>query len=159
MNMRASRRKVVCVVGVGARTAIGLTAPASAAAVRAGIAGFADHPYMIDQNGDPFVVARAPYLSDDVVGAERFIELALPAAREALEPISGLVQETLPIPLIVGLPAPRPGLPAETRVEIVGATHGCDFQQVPYLGNTDDPDRTFGRFDGNRGWLSEDPKR
>jgi 3-oxoacyl-[acyl-carrier-protein] synthase-1 len=74
---------------------------------------------MIDQNGDSIVVARAPYLSNDVVGAERFIELALPAAREALEPISGLAQETLPLPLIVGLPAPRLGLPPELESKLL----------------------------------------
>jgi 3-oxoacyl-[acyl-carrier-protein] synthase-1 len=138
MNMPASQGKVVYVVGVGGRTAIGLTAPASAAAVRAGIAGFTDHPSMIDQHGNPFVVARAPYLSADVVGAERFSELALPAAREALEPISGLIQETLPMPLIVGVPAPRPGLPAELEAKLLGqltdvTSHRCRISEILLL--------------------------
>ena len=34
----------VVVVGVGARTAVGMTAPATAAAVRAGVAGFDEAP-------------------------------------------------------------------------------------------------------------------
>lgn len=113
MNTTGDNTRSVCVVGVGATTAIGMTAPASAAAVRAGIAGFADHPYMIDQDGDPFVVARAPYLGDDIVGAERFLELLLPAVGEALDVLGELPQKKHLVPAIIGLPEERPGLPAE----------------------------------------------
>jgi 3-oxoacyl-[acyl-carrier-protein] synthase-1 len=95
MSVPFDRAGSICVVGVGAATSIGMTAPATAAAVRAGIAGFSDHPYMIDRIGEPFVVASAPYIDTYVDGEDRFIELALPAAREALEPVSGLMH--LPI--------------------------------------------------------------
>ena len=101
----------ICVVGVGASTAIGLTAPSTAAAVRAAIAGFAEHPEMVDQEGEPMIVAKSPMLDAEITGIERFLELALPAAQEALAPLAGLTREKLPIPMVIGLPAQRPGLP------------------------------------------------
>ena len=50
----------VVVVGAGARTTVGMSAPATAAAVRAGIAGFGEHPFMVDTAGKRMVIARAP---------------------------------------------------------------------------------------------------
>jgi 3-oxoacyl-[acyl-carrier-protein] synthase-1 len=90
-----------------------MTAPATATAVRAGISRFRDHSHMIDRIGEPFVVASASYINTYVVGEDRFIELALPAAHEALEPVSGLSRTRVPIPTIVGLPESRPGLPGK----------------------------------------------
>lgn len=99
------------VVGLGAITAVGLTAAAGAAAVRAGIAGFSEHPQLVDQEGEPLIVARVPVLEEDVAGIERFFELALPAADEALTPLAGRTEKTRPIPVVLGLPPERPGLP------------------------------------------------
>ena len=62
VNTREPVRHAVVVVGVGARTAVGMTAPATAAAVRAGIAGFEKHPFVVDTAGNPMIVAGAPYL-------------------------------------------------------------------------------------------------
>ncbi len=126
MNAASDRSAGVCVVGLGAATAVGATAPATAAAVRAGVAGLADHPYMIVQIGEPFVVASAPYLGTDVVGRDRFIELALPAAREALEPVIGRVRFRGPIPAFIGLPEARPGLPSELATSLSSSLgEGC----------------------------------
>ena len=50
----------VVVAGVGARTAVGMTAPATAAAVRAGVAGFEKHPFVVDTAGHAMIVARRP---------------------------------------------------------------------------------------------------
>lgn len=140
MSVPFDKTGSICVVGVGAATSIGMTAPATAAAVRAGIAGFADHPYMIDGIGEPFVVASAPYIDTDVVLQERFIELALPAAREALEPVSRLLRTRVPIPTIVGLPESRPGLPAELASSLASklpeaTTNGCRITQPTTLPN------------------------
>jgi len=110
---------LVCLVGVGARTAVGHTASSSAAAVRAGIAGFADHLYMLDKAGDPMVVAMASYLADDVTSMERMLALALPAALEALSPLSRLAGRIKPIPVLIGLPAVRPGLPVDLGERMV----------------------------------------
>ena len=49
-------------VSLGASTPLGRGAWASAAAVRAGICGFAQHPYMIDAAGEPMRVAFAPWI-------------------------------------------------------------------------------------------------
>ncbi len=50
----------VSIIGVGARTAVGLTAASTAAAVRAGIAGMAHHAFMVDKAGAPMVVCADP---------------------------------------------------------------------------------------------------
>lgn len=112
----------VVVVGLGARTAIGMTAAASAAAMRAAIAGFGQHPFMVDTAGNRMIVASAPYLNIDVAGANRLVELALPAVAEALTPLTSLEERTS-IPVFVGLPANRPGRPASVLsvVERIGS--------------------------------------
>lgn len=97
----------VTIIGSGARTAVGMTAAATAAAVRAGIAGFGQHPFVVDTAGNSMIVAAAPYIGMDVRGAARLAELAAPAAVEAVGSSSSIGQ--LPIPLFVGLPPVRPG--------------------------------------------------
>ena len=98
-----------CITGVGAVTPIGLGAWASAAAARAGVCGFREHPYMIDSAGEPIRVARVPWLGVDVQGVERFAQMLLPAIDEALKSASDLTR----VALAIGLPPPRPGLPGE----------------------------------------------
>jgi 3-oxoacyl-[acyl-carrier-protein] synthase-1 len=104
----------VVIVGQGAQTAIGMTAAASAAAVRAGVSGFAQHPFVVDTAGNRMIVACAPYLSIDVTGAERLATLAAPAAAEAIAAL-GYSRETALIPVFVGLPPARPGRSADVR--------------------------------------------
>lgn len=104
-------------VGGGACTSVGRTLWASAAAVRAGVASFGDHPFMVDSIGEPMVVARASYLSDDIVGLERLLILASPAAEEALSILLPFVGQIRPFPVVVGLPSCRPGLPAALEEE------------------------------------------
>lgn len=103
--------KPICVISVGAQTAIGLTAPATAAAVRASISGFEEHPYMIDKAGEPMIVAAA--CSETLDGVERWVHLARCAALEALTPLEYLIHLGTQSGLIVGLPASRPGLPPD----------------------------------------------
>jgi len=98
----------VVIVGYGARTAIGLTAPASAAAARAGIAGFGEHPFMVDTAGNRMIVARAAYLSIDLTGQQRLAALAGPALAEAAAPLRSTGYRE-PVPVFIGLSADRPG--------------------------------------------------
>ena len=77
----------ICVTGVGATTAVGLNAAATAAAIRAGISGFQEHPYMINQEGEPYMLAMAPSIDPTIMGIERYIELVTPAIIEALAPL------------------------------------------------------------------------
>jgi 3-oxoacyl-[acyl-carrier-protein] synthase-1 len=101
----------VCLVGLGARTSVGASAAASAAAVRAAVSMFAEHPFVIARSGQPIIVARDLCQGEEVVGVDRYLGLAIPAVREALGPLSKLAGREVAISPIIGLPAPRPGLP------------------------------------------------
>lgn len=109
----------VALIGSGARTAVGMTAAATAAAVRAGIAGFGEHPFVVDTAGKSMIVALAPYLDIDVRGAARLAELAAPAAVEAVGPSSAPWSGELPVSLFVGLPSARPGRASDVATIVV----------------------------------------
>ena len=101
----------VYVVALGASTPVGRDAWSSAAAVRAGISGFAQHPYMIDTAGEPMRVAIAPWLDVDCQGQERLESLLFPAMDQALEPVEISGDSKIRVALALGLPSARPGLP------------------------------------------------
>jgi 3-oxoacyl-[acyl-carrier-protein] synthase-1 len=111
----------VYIVGVGACTTIGRGALASAAAVRAGINAFSNHPYMVDTIGLPMHVAMASWLEVDLSGVARFEELLLPALDEALAPLTTVGQSAaMPrVALALGLPDARPGLHPRLRDALV----------------------------------------
>ncbi|MBI9089321.1 MAG: hypothetical protein JEZ12_08895 [Desulfobacterium sp.] len=103
----------VCIVGIGGQTPVGLSAPVSAASVRGAISRIGDHPYMVDGAGNPMSVAMVPGILDDLTIQDRLYELALPAIKDALEPLSGKAPGIETIPMFLGMPAPRPGLQKE----------------------------------------------
>jgi 3-oxoacyl-[acyl-carrier-protein] synthase-1 len=103
----------VYIAGIGASTAVGRDAFSSAAAVRAAISGFAEHPYMIDTAGEPMRVAMAPWLDIDCQGQERFEALLFPTLEQALEPIEVSGDPDIRVALALGLPSIRPGLPLD----------------------------------------------
>lgn len=101
------------VIATGACTPIGRSAPASAAAVRAGISGFVHHPQATDSVGEPVPVAMAPWLDVALAGTDRMEALLFPAIDEAMAAMHGRVLEDGKAPVIalaLGLPAPRPGV-------------------------------------------------
>jgi 3-oxoacyl-[acyl-carrier-protein] synthase-1 len=102
--------RAVSVAAMGASTAVGRNAWATAAAVRAGISGFANHPYMLDTRGEPMRVAMAPWLEPDCQGVDRFAALLLPALAQALEPLDEYGRPGIRVGLALGLPIPRPGV-------------------------------------------------
>jgi 3-oxoacyl-[acyl-carrier-protein] synthase-1 len=118
---RGNGKSQICIVGVGAVTAVGLTAPSAAAAVRAGIPGFGEHPFMVDRQGEPMVVAAVPSQGEEADGNDRFGRLAKPALREALLPVESHRREIGDIPLFIGLPPQRPGRPAELERQMTDA--------------------------------------
>lgn len=77
----------VVIISAGARTPLGFSLPASAAAVRAGISVIGDHPFMIDRFGQPMKVTRDTALEPFASGIDREVELACSAALEALKPV------------------------------------------------------------------------
>ncbi len=103
----------VHIVALGASTPVGRDALASAAAVRAGITGFTEHPYMVDTAGEPMRVAMASWLDIDCEGQERFEALLFPAIEQVLAPVVAAAVPRIRVALALGLPAERPGLPAD----------------------------------------------
>ncbi len=103
----------VFICGLGAVTPVGLTAPASAAAVRAGISGFAEHPFMVDSVGEPMFVAQCPLVTSHTTLSTRIADCLIAAIHEALSPLynNQSVGQGAAINLLVNLPAVRPGLP------------------------------------------------
>lgn len=78
----------VYVIGAGAQTPVGRGVLAAGAAVRCGVAGFAEHPFLLDQHCEPMVVARAPWLDARLPVTDRVVALAVGAAREAAVPLA-----------------------------------------------------------------------
>jgi 3-oxoacyl-[acyl-carrier-protein] synthase-1 len=76
--------EAICISDLGASTVVGRDPWSAAAAVRAGIDGFIEHPFMIDAAGKPMYVAVAPWLEVDLAGAARFESLLFPAIDQAL---------------------------------------------------------------------------
>lgn len=105
----------VHIVALGASTPVGRDAWSSAAAVRAGISGFVQHPYMIDTAGEPMRVAMAPWLDIGVQGSARFEALLFPAIDQALQPVVDTADSKLRVALALGLPSARPGLAADLK--------------------------------------------
>ena len=91
----------VSVVGVGARTPVGLTAPSAAAAVRAGITRLGEHPYMVDKVGEPYMVAMDSTM-DEPDRIERVFALATLALEEALRSVP--LPQGFTLPVFVALP-------------------------------------------------------
>lgn len=104
-----SRNMPLRIAGLGARTPLGRSARASAAAARAGLCGFGEHPFVVDTVGEPVRMARAPWIGFDVAGTERHAQLLLPAIDEALAALGGAAH--LRLGLALALPPPRPGRP------------------------------------------------
>jgi 3-oxoacyl-[acyl-carrier-protein] synthase I len=113
LSLRASRAEPVYIAGFGASTPVGRDAWSSAAAVRAGISGCCEHPYMIDTAGEPMRVAFAPWIDIDVDAQHRFETLAIPAIEQALQPLEAATAPDLPVALALALPSVRRGLPAD----------------------------------------------
>jgi 3-oxoacyl-[acyl-carrier-protein] synthase-1 len=108
----------VHVVGVGARTPVGLRAAAAAAAVRAGISRLGQHPFMTDQVGEPVAAATDPRLDPRFIGPMRFVALAETALREACEPLADMETLRLRVPLYLALPEIRPGFTREDAAAV-----------------------------------------
>jgi 3-oxoacyl-[acyl-carrier-protein] synthase-1 len=78
-----------------------------------------EHPHMIDTAGNPMIVARAPYLPDGTDIVNRVLDLAVPAIRETLNPFEDMSGQIPSLPVVVGLPSKRPGLPESFSGRIV----------------------------------------
>lgn len=113
MNESRSHQQIDAgIVGVGARTASGLTALQVTMSARA--LKFAPREsHLIDRNGDAIATARLMSIGDAVVGIDRFVALGGPALTQAAFPWLAAQRQRgpdRPIPVIAALPsATRPG--------------------------------------------------
>jgi 3-oxoacyl-[acyl-carrier-protein] synthase I len=117
------------IAGVGARTPVGLWAAPAAAAVRAGIAGLSEHPYMVDCVGQPMPCALDAQIDPEVIGPARFLTMADSALREACEPLDNIGWQRLSMPLFLGLPELRPGF---SEYDVLTIQSGVSrFERLP----------------------------
>lgn len=106
------------VVALGASTPVGRTAWSSAAAVRAGVSGHSQHPFMIDTDGERLKVTPAPWLDFGVSGVERFEALLYPAIDQALE-LRSVRAPDMRTALALALPSQRPGLAPDLSARLI----------------------------------------
>ena len=114
----------VLVIGaLGATTPVGRSAAASAAAVRAGISGFAEHPYMVDGVGRPMCVAPMPWIDPERSLGDRIVDALVGAVEEALAPTRKAGNQ-VSVSLLINLPAVRPGMPKDLeRIVTAGVSN------------------------------------
>jgi len=112
---------------MGAQTAVGYSAMTSAASIRSGISRLGKHPFMVDKKGHPVIMARAVYLDDGIPLLDRFLQLGIEAAKEALNSLDTMKFTPEEIPLILGLPGQRPGFDKEMVDEIKGKFQKTKF--------------------------------
>jgi 3-oxoacyl-[acyl-carrier-protein] synthase I len=91
------------VVGVGARTSVGLTARHTAFLLRCGVAGFHEAP-LLDTHDEPVTIGSVPTLDPLLVGADRVLLLAQAALDEALDGLGARVAG-LRVHVVLGLDA------------------------------------------------------
>jgi 3-oxoacyl-[acyl-carrier-protein] synthase-1 len=113
----------LAIIGCGARTPLGFNRRSSAAAVRAGINRIAEHPFLLDRFGEPMKVTRAAGLDPHLAGLDRLLALAIPAAREALEPLAA-VAGAPKVSVVVCTGEERPGQDSHLCAELAKAL--CD---------------------------------
>lgn len=111
----------VHVLAVGARTPVGLTAEATAAAVRAGISRHATHPFMVDHRGDPMRCARDARLPVAILGWQRLAALAEGALDEVIDKLDLDTTGVGPVSVSVALPERRPGFEDRDAEQVLAA--------------------------------------
>lgn len=101
----------IAIASSGMVTGVGLTAPATCAAIRAGITGFEETRFL--DNGGMWILGSEVPLPEAPRGTERLIQMACSAVREALG--AAAVLQTENTPLFLGIaeqsrPGRQPGL-------------------------------------------------
>lgn len=126
--------RAVCLVSIGARTPLGFDAASSAAAVRGAVSAARDHPFFVDQVGDPMPAALDAGLDPRIMGPERLLALARPAIIEACTPLAEAGGWRLKLPLFLALPEYRPGFDdrdaEQIRMELAAAKTSLKFSSV-----------------------------
>jgi len=93
------------IIAAGAATSLGSYAAATLAAVQARIPNFTDHPYLIDLQGEPYILALAPYIDPDYQGVKRYNALLNYALCDCCAEKEGMPAS---MPCVLCLPNERP---------------------------------------------------
>ena len=104
----------------GGLTPVGLEPNATAASVRCGISGFAEHPFYVDRSGDRVVVAAVPGLDVDSRLVDRLQALTDSAYRQVTEVLMAHFPNAGKTQVFIGQPAVRPGLSEQNLMEFSG---------------------------------------
>ncbi len=99
------------IVHYGAHTPVGIDAVESISSCRAGLTRLTIYPEYEDKNWKPVTVGSIGYIPDTLDYSVRFIDICWPALEEALNPFEKKLKKPLKIPVLIGMPEPRPGLP------------------------------------------------
>ena len=103
----------LCVLETAACTAVGLTAPSAAAAVRCSISGFAEYAFANDLTSKPAIVSSPPGVAAITDPAEAMTEMSI----AVLAQLSNV--ESMPI--VLALPEDRPGLGPDLTARVTEA--------------------------------------
>jgi len=112
----------LAVIGMGMVTAVGYNAPASLAALRAGVSGIRMVAWADPQSGEPFRCARVS-LPQRWGGVRLFADLVAPAVLECLGASGTELLRSTPILLGVSEQG-RPGRPESLERELLDALYG-----------------------------------
>jgi 3-oxoacyl-[acyl-carrier-protein] synthase-1 len=100
------------IAALGARTPVGLSAEASAAAVRAGIVRLREWPYLVGKSDEMLIGARDPLLDASTPLVVRLVTMALAALRETVEKLKASERPLNKVHVLLTLPDERPGFSA-----------------------------------------------
>lgn len=98
----------ICVVGLGAITAVGYSAAMTVASVRAGVSMHSLHPFMVNLAAEPYKVCMLPPFDAGLEIEARLVTMVRETAAQLLALLPPSVND---VDFLLGLPAPRPGLP------------------------------------------------
>ena len=110
------------IVGMSARTPVGLTPESSAAAVRAHLSRVQIHPYFVGAGGAGIRAGLDPLLDPNVQGVERLTTMATYSLLQLAERLPSDVwggRTHAPTPVLLGTPEHRPGFDASHEARLL----------------------------------------
>ncbi len=123
----------VHIVALAARTAVGLTAESTAAAVRAGVSRVREHPLLVDAAGDALRCGFDGAIAPNAFGAERMFALAGHALAELAAKLTDQRPCSAPVRVLLALPEPRPGFSPQAATRLASRLGEVSLPKVPRL--------------------------
>lgn len=118
------------IASLGARTAVGLNATATAAACRAGVSRIQSFPFWVSSSQEVLAAACVPNLDASMSSRDRMVAMAAGAASEALCGLVRSDQGLASIPAFVALPEDRIGFDQSAANRVMSGL-AAEFRDVP----------------------------